>query len=73
MRDDVRFHDLCRAFGTAMAASGEGPLRTLQEWMGHRDAQTTQIYADYAESPHEARMIERALAAEGHKEGHGTR
>jgi hypothetical protein len=41
--------------------------------MGTRDAQTTQIYADYAESPHEARMIERALAAEGHQEGHGTR
>ena len=52
-----------------MAASGEVPLRTLQEWMGHRDAQTTQIYA---ESPHEARMIERALAVEGHEEGHGT-
>lgn len=61
VRTDVRFHDLRHTFGTAMAASGEVPLRTLQEWMGHRDAQTTQIYADDAESPHEARMIERAL------------
>jgi hypothetical protein len=40
--------------------------------MGHRDAQTTQIYADYAESPHEARMLERALSGcEGHGKGHG--
>jgi site-specific recombinase XerD len=30
-----RFHDLRHAFGTHMAAAGV-PLRTLQEWMGHR-------------------------------------
>jgi integrase len=24
------------------------PIRTLQEWMGHRDYKTTLIYADYA-------------------------
>jgi integrase len=74
VRTDVRFHDLRHTFGTAMAASGEVPLRTLQEWMGHRDAQTTQIHADYAESPHEARMLEQALSSdEGHREGHGSR
>ena len=27
------------------------PMRTLQEWMGHRDIATTQRYADYAPSP----------------------
>jgi integrase len=39
----VRFHDLRHTFGTAMAASGGVPLRTRQEWVGHRDAQTTQF------------------------------
>lgn len=29
-----------------MAAAGV-PLRTLQEWLGHRDYKTTLIYADY--------------------------
>ena len=42
-----RFHDLRHTFGTAMAAAGV-PMRTLQEWMGHRDMATTQRYADYA-------------------------
>ena len=36
-----------------MAAAGT-PMRTLQEWMGHRDIETTQRYADYAPSEHEA-------------------
>ena len=46
----VRFHDLRHTFGTRMAASGV-PMRTLQEWMGHRDFKTTLIYADYAPNP----------------------
>ena len=44
-----RFHDLRHTFGTRMAAAGV-PMRTLQEWMGHRDLATTQLYADYAPS-----------------------
>jgi hypothetical protein len=32
-----------------MAAAGT-PLRTLQEWMGHRDLKTTLTYADYQPS-----------------------
>jgi hypothetical protein len=43
-----------------MAAAGV-PLRTLQEWMGHRDFKTTLIYADYAPSDHESEMVERAF------------
>jgi integrase len=43
----LRFHDLRHTFGTRMAAAGV-PMRTLQEWMGHRDLKTTLIYADYA-------------------------
>jgi integrase len=59
---DVRFNDLRHTFGTRMAAAGV-PLRTLQEWMGHRDFKTTLIYADYAPSAHETEMAERAFAA----------
>ena len=50
--DSHRFHDLRHTFGTRMAAAGV-PMRTLQEWMGHRSVTTTQIYADY--SPSESR------------------
>jgi integrase len=56
----VRFHDLRHTFGTRCAAEGV-PMRILQEWMGHRDIKTTEIYADYAPSPHEADLIERAF------------
>ena len=56
-----RFHDLRHTFGTRMAAAGV-PLRTLQEWLGHRDLATTQIYADYSPSPREAEMIAAAFA-----------
>ena len=53
----IRFHDLRHTFGTRCAAAGV-PMRTLQEWMGHRDIKTTLIYADYAPSDHESAMIE---------------
>jgi integrase len=54
-------HSLRHTFGTAMAAAGV-PMRTLQEWMGHRDIGTTQRYADYAPSPHEHALVESAFA-----------
>ena len=44
-----------------MAASGDVSLRTLQEWMGHRDAKTTLIYADYQPGEREAELISRAF------------
>jgi integrase len=56
----VRFHDLRHTFGTHCAAAGVA-VRTLQEWMGHRDAKTTEIYADYAPSEHEGALVERAF------------
>jgi integrase len=62
---DVRFHDLRHTFGTRMAAVGV-PMRTLQEWMGHADFETTLIYADY--SPDERRdreLIARAFEGQG--------
>jgi integrase len=59
----VRFHDLRHTFGTRVAASGEVSLRTLQEWMGHRDLKTTLIYADYQPAELEAEIIGRAFDA----------
>jgi integrase len=59
---DVRFHDLRHTFGTRMAAAGV-PLRTLQEWMGHRDFKTTLIYADYQPSEHERELVARAFGS----------
>lgn len=58
-----RFHDLRHTFGTTMAAAGV-PMRTLQEWMGHRDIATTQRYADYAPSAHEREWIEQAFRSD---------
>ena len=56
----VRFHDLRHTFGTRMAGAGT-PMRTLQEWMGHRDSKTTEIYADYQPSDREAELVARAF------------
>jgi integrase len=58
--DQRRFHDLRHTFGTAMAAGGV-PMRTLQEWMGHRDIATTQRYVDYAPNEREVEMVDRAF------------
>ncbi len=58
-----RFHDLRHTFGTRMAATGV-PMRTLQEWMGHRDIATTERSADYAPSAHEAELVAAAFARE---------
>ena len=58
---EVRFHDLRHTFGTRMAGVGV-PIRTLQEWMGHRDFKTTLIYADYAPSEREREWVEIAFA-----------
>jgi integrase len=66
--DTHRFHDLRHTFGTRMAA-GNVPMRTVQEWMGHRDLATTQIYADYAPSAREAEMV---AAAFGRGTNRGT-
>jgi integrase len=55
------FHDLRHTFGTTMAAAGV-PMRTLQEWMGHKHISTTERYADYAPRATEGEMISQAFA-----------
>jgi integrase len=57
---EVRFHDLRHTFGTRMAGAGI-PMRTLQEFMGHRDFKTTLIYADYAPSAGEVDLVNHAF------------
>lgn len=65
----ITFHSLRHTFGTRMAAAGV-PMRTLQEWMGHRNLATTEIYADYAPDPaYGAAFAERAFTAKEGTEG----
>jgi integrase len=45
-KNGITFHSLRHTYGTRMASVGT-PMRMLQEWMGHRTVQTTEIYADY--------------------------
>jgi integrase len=56
----IRFHDLRHTFGTRLAASGQ-PLRTIQEFLGHADSKTTQMYTHYAPSEHELAMVNAAF------------
>jgi integrase len=58
----VKFHDLRHTFATRLAASGQ-PLRTIQEFLGHADSKTTQIYAHYAPSEHEVQIVNEAFMA----------
>jgi len=57
----VRFHDLRHTFATQLAASSV-PVRTIQEFLGHADSKTTQIYSHYAPSHHEVQMVDDAFA-----------
>jgi integrase len=57
----ITFHELRHTFGTQLAAAGV-PLRAIQEWMGHADAKTTEVYRHYAPDPtHGAELVERAF------------
>jgi integrase len=58
---EVRFEDLRHTFGTRLAANGV-PIRTIQEWMGHEDIRTTQIYAAYEPREYENEAVNRAFS-----------
>ncbi len=64
----IRFHDLRHTFGTRMAATGQ-PIRSIQEFLGHADVKTTQIYMHYAPSQREVAMVNEAFAPTGNKAG----
>ncbi len=52
----ITFHQLRHTFATRMAGQGV-PIRKLQEWLGHADIKTTQIYTHYAPDEHEITMV----------------
>jgi len=58
---EVRFEDLRHTFGTRLAANGVSP-RDIQEWMGHEDIRTTQIYAAYEPREHEVEALNEAFS-----------
>jgi Phage integrase family len=53
-------HDLRHTFGTQLAATGQ-PIRSIQEFLGHADVKTTQIYMHYAPSERDLRMVNEAF------------
>lgn len=61
---EIKFHALRHTFATRLAASGQ-PLRTIQEFLGHADSKTTQIYAHYAPSEREVQMVNEAFTEPG--------
>ncbi len=57
----ITFHELRHTFATRMAANG-APMRKLQEWLGHADIKTTQIYMHYAPDEHEVALVNEGFA-----------
>lgn len=57
----VTFHELRHTFGTRMAAAGV-PMRAIQQWLGHADIKTTQVYAHYQPTAHEVDTVDRAFS-----------
>jgi integrase len=58
---EVTFHELRHTFGTTMASAGV-PRRTIQEWMGHEDGDTTEVYMHYAPRDDEVQIVDEAFA-----------
>jgi integrase len=61
----IKFHDLRHTFATRLAASNT-PIRTIQEFLGHADSKTTQIYAP---SEQEVQLVDAAFAPQPSTQG----
>lgn len=58
----LRFHDLRHTFGSVAIRTADP--RELQEWMGHSDFSTTQIYMHYRPRADAARRLSAAFGSE---------
>ena len=63
IREELSLHGLRHTFGTRLAAAGV-PMVKIQEWMGHENAETTQIYVDYQPSEQDGQLVERAFGSD---------
>jgi integrase len=59
----LRFHDLRHTFGSVAIRTADP--RELQEWMGHSDFSTTQIYMHYRPRADAARRLSAAFVGSG--------
>jgi integrase len=66
---DLTFHELRHTFGTTMAANPKVSPRQLQEWLGHADLKTTQIYTHYSSRGDEAQTVDESFAGLGTNPG----
>ena len=57
----LRFHDLRHTFGSIAIRTADP--RELQEWMGHSDFSTTQIYMHYKPRADAARRLSAAFGS----------
>jgi hypothetical protein len=55
----LRFHDLRHTFGSVAIRTADP--RELQEWMGHSDFSTTQLYMHYKPRADAARRLSAAF------------
>jgi hypothetical protein len=63
LREEMKFHGLRHNFATRLAGANV-PLVKLQEWLGHEDIATTQIYIDNQPSSADGALIEHAFGAD---------
>jgi integrase len=59
----LRFHDLRHTFGSVAIRTADP--RELQEWLGHSDFATTQIYMHYKPRADAARRLSAAFGSFG--------
>lgn len=65
----LRFHALRHSYGTRLAAAGVDLVK-IKTWMGHKDINTTMIYAHYAPAENEAATVEAAFVPSSHSSSH---
>ncbi len=65
----LRFHDLRHTFGSVAIRTADP--REVQEWLGHSDFSTTQIYMHYKPRADAARRFSAAFGSSAHSDVRG--